>query len=169
MVKAVVGIARKRRIRPSRACVASGRHMSVARDAAPRRTFDNNIHRSNRTTAGNPFGTGTSFANTDISFNNEAIWWDKTYNFTPTINAFYNSGDGEYPTNYASGTTPFYGSLYSNADAIEDNQLMWANTEDLLLVGIPRQQQIILTLITIYFINKREITQARILQEMPSL
>lgn len=91
-------------------------------------TFDNNIHRSNRTTAGNPFGTGTSFTNTDISFNNEAIWWDKTYNFTPAINAFYNSGDGEYPTNYTSGTSPFYGTLYSNVNIILDNQLMWANT-----------------------------------------
>ena len=90
-------------------------------------TFDNNIHRSNRTTAGNPFGTGTSFPNTDISFNGEGLWWDHTYNFTPAINAFYNSGDGEYPTNYTSGTTPFYGSLYLNTNAILDNQLMWAN------------------------------------------
>ena len=91
-------------------------------------TYDNNITRSNRTTAGNPFTTGRNFPTTDISFNGEPLWWDKTYSFTPAITSLYNPGDGEYPTNYQSGTTPYYGDIYGNSNAILDNQLMWANT-----------------------------------------
>jgi len=91
-------------------------------------TYDNNITRSNRTSAGNPFTTGRNFPTTDISFNGEPLWWDKTYSFTPAITSLYNPGDGEYPTNYQSGTTPYYGDVYNNSNAILDNQLMWANT-----------------------------------------
>ena len=85
-------------------------------------TFDNNVLRPNRTTSTNP----RRFADADISFNGKPLWWDKTYNFTPAISALYNVGIGEHPTNYSTSSAA-YSSFYNNSDAIQYNQLMWAN------------------------------------------
>ena len=89
-------------------------------------TFDNNVLRPNRTTSTNPWTTGRDFVDADISFNGKPLWWDKTYNFTPAIGALYNSGIGEYPTNYST-PSPAYSAFYTNSNVIQDNQLMWAN------------------------------------------
>ena len=84
--------------------------------------YDNNINRNNRINPLDPFdASGRNFPTTDISFNGEPLWWDKTYSFTPAITALHNPGDGEYPTNYQSGTTPYYGDIYDNSNTIDNS------------------------------------------------
>ena len=87
--------------------------------------YDNNIFRTQRITS--TLTGGRLFPITDISFAGLPLWWDQTYvYFIPAITALNNPGEGEYPTNYASGSGS-YNSLYDNSNSIVSNQLMWCN------------------------------------------
>ena len=66
-------------------------------------------------------------SNLDISFNSKHLWWDYTYTGTSSTFAgktLYQSGSGEYPTNYS-----VYSTAYSHSNTIDDIQLMWCNSK----------------------------------------